>query len=61
MRRRLLEFEEVDHVFLKITPTTKIGRAVTIKKLRSRFIGPFQILKRNGPVVYQIALPPTFI
>jgi len=28
------------------------------KKLTPRFIGPYQILKRIGPVAYQVALPP---
>ena len=52
-----LEFQEGDHVFLKVTPTTGVGRAIKLKKLSSRFIGPFQILKQIGHVAYQIALP----
>lgn len=58
-RRKPLEFEEGEHVFLKVSPTTGIGRAIRAKKLNPRFIGPFQILKRLGPVAYQIALPPS--
>ena len=57
-RRRPLEFSEGDHVFLKVTPTTGIGRALKTKKLNPRYIGPFQILKRVGLVAYQVALPP---
>ena len=57
-RRKPLEFQEGDHIFLRVTPTTKIGRAIKVKKLGPRFIGPFQILRRIGPVAYQIALPP---
>ena len=57
-RRRPLEFSEGDHVFLKVTPTTGIGRALKTKKLNPRYIEPFQILKRVGLVVYQIVLPP---
>ena len=45
-------------MFLKITPTTGIGRAMKVKKLSPRFLGPFQILKRVGSVAYQMALPP---
>ncbi|KAL2342679.1 hypothetical protein Fmac_003964 [Flemingia macrophylla] len=58
-RRRPLEFQEGEHVFLKVTPTTGIGRVMKSKKLTPRFIGPYQILKRIGPVAYQISLPPS--
>ena len=37
---------------------TGVGRSIKSKKLTPRFIGPFQILKKIGPVAYQIALPP---
>ena len=57
-RRKPLEFQEGEHVFLKITPTTGIGRAMKVRKLSPRFLGPFQILKRVGSVAYQMALPP---
>ncbi|XP_072071848.1 uncharacterized protein [Arachis hypogaea] len=57
-RWKPLEFEEGEHVFLKVTPTTGVGRAIKTKKLNLRYIGPFQILKRIGPVAYRIALPP---
>ena len=50
--------QEREHVFLKITPTTSIGRAMRVKKLGPHFLGPFQILKRVGLVTYQMALPP---
>jgi len=40
-----------------VTPTIRIGRAIKSRKFTPRFIGPYQILKRVGPVAYQIALP----
>ncbi|XP_025647993.1 uncharacterized protein [Arachis hypogaea] len=49
-RRKPLEFEEGEHVFLKVTPTTKVERAIKTKKLNPRYIRPFEILKRIGPV-----------
>ncbi|KAL1299895.1 hypothetical protein AAHE18_18G140400 [Arachis hypogaea] len=57
-RRKPLEFEAGEHVFLRVTPTTGIGRAIKTKKLNPRFIGPFEILRRFGPVAYQVVLPP---
>ncbi|XP_015944995.1 uncharacterized protein LOC107470129 [Arachis duranensis] len=57
-KRKPLEFEEGEHVFLKVTPTTGVGRDIKTKKLNPRYIGPFEILKRIGPVAYRIALLP---
>ncbi|XP_072066826.1 uncharacterized protein [Arachis hypogaea] len=57
-RRKPLEFEVGEHVFLKVTLTTGIGRAIKTKKLNPRYIGPFEILKRFRPVAYQVALLP---
>ncbi|XP_052111552.1 uncharacterized protein LOC127742869 [Arachis duranensis] len=57
-RWKPLEFEEGDHVFLKVTPTTGVGRVIKARKLNPRYIGPFQILERIGPVAYRMALPP---
>ena len=57
-RRRPLEFEAGDHVFLRVTPIAGIGRALKSRKLTPRFIGPHQITKRIRPVAYEIALPP---
>ena len=56
-RRKVLEFQEREHIFLKITPTTGIVRAMRVKKLSPYFLGPFQILKRIGSGAYRMALP----
>ncbi|XP_020206266.1 uncharacterized protein LOC109791384 [Cajanus cajan] len=37
-RRKDLEFQEGDHVFLKVTPWTGVGRALKSRKLTPRFI-----------------------
>jgi len=58
-RRKDLEFVVGDHVFLRVTPWTGVGRALKSRKLTPRFIGPFEFLKRVDPVAYQVALPPS--
>ena len=57
-RRKDLEFQAGDHVFLRVTPVTGVGRALKSKKLTPRFIGPYQISDRVGNVAYRVALPP---
>jgi len=53
-----LEFEAGDHVFLRVTQTTGVGRALRSRKLYPKFLGPYQISRRIGPIAYEIALPP---
>jgi len=53
-----LEFDVGDHVFLRVILTTGVGRAIRSKKLSPKFLGPYQILRKIGPVAYEIALPP---
>ena len=57
MRRRPLEFEVGDHVFLKVMPKRGVVRFGKRGKLSPRFIGPFEILGRIGTVAYRLALP----
>ena len=57
-RRRDLEFEVGDHVFLKVSPMMYVMRFGRKGKLSSRFVGPFEILERVGTLAYKVALPP---
>ena len=59
VRRRPLEFEVGDHVFLKVMPKRGVVRLGKHGKLSPRFIGPFEILERVGTVAYRLALPPS--
>jgi len=43
-KRKQLEFIVGDHVFLKVTPTTRVGRLIRSRKLSHKYIGPYQIL-----------------
>ena len=58
-RRRPLEFEVGDHVFLKVIPKRGVVRFGKREKLSPRCIGPFEILERIGAVAYRLALPPS--
>jgi hypothetical protein len=57
-RRRPLEFTVGDHVFLRVSPMKGVLRFGKKGKLSPRFIGPFEILERVGPLAYRLALPP---
>ncbi|XP_039140484.1 uncharacterized protein LOC120277696 [Dioscorea cayenensis subsp. rotundata] len=58
-RRRSLEFQVGDYVFLRVAPTKGVIHFGVRGKLSSRFIGPFEILERIGEVAYRLALPPS--
>ena len=57
-RRRPLEFEVGDSVFLKVSPMKGVRRTGSKNKLAPRYVGPFEILDKIGPVAYRLALPP---
>ena len=59
LKRRSLEFQEGESIFLKISPIRGVMRFGKSGKLSPRYVGPFEILKRVGEVAYQLALPPT--
>ena len=44
-------------MFLKVSPWKKILRFGRKGKLSPRFIGPYEILEKVGPVAYRLALP----
>ncbi|KAL0537056.1 hypothetical protein IC582_026024 [Cucumis melo] len=60
VRRKDLEFEVEDMVFLKVAPMKGVMRFEKKGKLSPHFVGPFEILERIGPVAYRLALPPSF-
>ena len=59
VRRRPLEFEVGNHVFLKVMPKRGVVWFGKRGKLSPRFIGPFEILERVGTVAYWLALLPS--
>ncbi|KAA3483042.1 DNA/RNA polymerases superfamily protein [Gossypium australe] len=52
-----IEFKIGDKVFLKVSPWKKVLQFERKGKLSPRFIGPYEIIERVGPVVYRLLLP----
>ena len=59
--RKDLEFAVGDHVFLKVFPMRGVLRFGKKGKMSPRFVGPFEVLERIGPVAYRLSLPPTLV
>ena len=57
-RRRDLKFKVGDRVFLKVSPWKGVLRFGRRGKLRPRYIGPYEIIARVGPIAYRLDLPP---
>jgi hypothetical protein len=56
-RCRPLEFEDGNHMCLRISPMKDVKRFGVKEKLAPRYIGPFPILEKCGSVAYKMELP----
>ncbi|GJV56522.1 reverse transcriptase domain-containing protein [Tanacetum coccineum] len=56
-RRKPLEFSIGDYVLLKVSPWKGVVRFGKNGKLAPRFVGPFEIIEKVGPVAYWLDLP----
>nr|GEV12040.1 hypothetical protein [Tanacetum cinerariifolium] len=56
-RRKPLEFSVGDYVFLKVSPWKGVVCFGKKGKLTPRFVGPFEIVEKVGPVAYRLYLP----
>ncbi|GJS18561.1 putative reverse transcriptase domain-containing protein [Tanacetum coccineum] len=56
-RRKPLEFSVGDYVLLKVSPWKGVVRFRKKRKLAPRFVGPFEIIEKVGPVAYRLDLP----
>jgi hypothetical protein len=58
-RRRPLEFEVGDHIYLWVSPMKGMKRFGLKGKLAPRYIGPFPILEKCGTLAYKLKLSPS--
>ncbi|KAG8499075.1 hypothetical protein CXB51_005486 [Gossypium anomalum] len=58
LKRKEIEYQVGDKVFLKVSLWKKVLRFGKKGKLSPCFIGPYEIIERIGPVAYRLALPP---
>ncbi|KAL5842189.1 hypothetical protein ACOSQ3_012792 [Xanthoceras sorbifolium] len=58
LKRKEIEYEVSEKVFLKVSPWKKVLRFSRKGKLSLRVIGPYEIIERVGLVAYRLALPP---
>ncbi|GKC06577.1 putative reverse transcriptase domain-containing protein [Tanacetum coccineum] len=56
-RRKPLEFSVGDYVLLKVSPWKGVVRFGKKGKLAPRFVGPFEIIEKVGPVAYRLDFP----
>jgi hypothetical protein len=56
-RRKSLQFEVGDFMYLKVSPTKGVQRFRIKGKLAPRYIGPYEIIEACGPVAYKLKLP----
>jgi hypothetical protein len=56
-RRRPLEFEVGDHVYLRVSPMKGVRHFDIKGKLAPHYIGPYLIIDKCGPTSYQVELP----
>jgi hypothetical protein len=58
-RRRPLEFDVGDHMYLRVSPMNGVKRFGMKRNLEPRYIGPFPILDKCGVMAYKLDLPPS--
>ena len=51
-------YQPGEYAYLRVTPMRGTHRFGIKGKLAPRYVGPFRILSRSGPVAYRLELPP---
>ena len=58
MKRKDIRYEIGEKVFFKVSPWKKVMRFGKKGKLSPRFIGPYEVIEKVGPVAYRLVFPP---
>ena len=53
MKRKDIRYEVGKKVFLKVSPLKKVMRFREKGKLSPRFVGPYEVIDKVGPVAYR--------
>ena len=56
-KRQSISFQVGDHVYLRVSPMKGVQQFGVKGKLAPRYVGPFPIIERCGPVAYRLELP----
>ena len=57
LKRKDIQYEIGEKVFLKVSPWKKVMRFGRKGKLSLRFIRSYEVIEKVGPVAYRLALP----
>jgi hypothetical protein len=60
-RRKKVEFEAGDQVFVKVLPMKGVVRFGKKGRLDPRFIAQFEVTERVSPVAYRVSLSPDLV
>ena len=60
LKRKDIQYEIGEKVFLKFSPWKKVMRFGKKGKLSPRFIGSYEVIEKVGLVAYRLALPQEF-
>ena len=52
-----MEYQPGEYAYLRVTPMRGTHRFGIKGKLAPRYVGPFRIISRSGPVAYRLELP----
>ena len=58
LKRKGIQYEIGEKVFLKVSPWMKVMRFGRKGKLSPMFIGWYEVIEKVGPMAYRLALPP---